>query len=150
MQEMELLRPASRRDWASTWFRGVAAEIAPVLLVSIAFGAAMLWAGLLGSWSAMQASLAAVFVVGIMGIIFAVGMWTLTLKSLWQIVLVGCIAWIAVVLCMVTPILLQSHLHEWQTPAILIPTIVGLYTVALAGLWLAWWRWQNWEVGQVT
>ena len=150
MQEMELLRPASRRDWASTWFLGVASEIAPVLLVSIAFGAAMLWAGLLGSWSAMQASLAAVFVVGITGIIFAVGMWTLTLRSLWQIVLVGGIAWIAVVLCIVTPILLQSHLHEWQTPAILIPTIVGLYTVAFVGLRLAWWRWQNWEVGQVT
>ena len=147
MLELELLRPVSRRDWASTWFRGVAAEIAPVLLVSIAFGAALQWTGQLGSWSMMQASLAAVFVVGITGIIFAVGMWTLTLRSLWQIVLIGCIAWIAVVLCIVTPILLQSHIHEWQTPAILIPTIVGLYAVAFIGLRLAWWRWQNWEVG---
>ncbi|MEK6259318.1 MAG: hypothetical protein AABP62_11940 [Planctomycetota bacterium] len=145
MQEMELLRPASRRDWASTWFRGVASEIAPVLLVAIAFCAALQWTGQLGSWSMMHVTLAAVLAIGIMGIIFAVGMWMFTLTSLWQIALVACIAWIAVVLCIVIPILLQSHLHEWQSPAILIPTIAGLYSVTLA-----WRRWQNWEVGQVT
>ena len=94
----------------------------------------------------MLAFLGAVFLVGVMGVIFAVRMWTLTLRSPWQISLVARFAYT----CIVTPILLQSRAHEWQTPAILIPAIIGLYAVALTGLRLAWWRWQNSEVGQVT
>lgn len=40
----ELLWSMSRREWVNAWFRGGTSEIAPVLLVLIAFGAALLWA----------------------------------------------------------------------------------------------------------
>ena len=150
MQELELLHPMSRRDWAGTWFQGVASEIAPVLIALLGFSAVLLWTGLLGNWSVPQAALAAIILVGGLANVFAVGMWTLTLRSLWQVMLVGVALWIAIVLLVVSPILVSVLKLNWQSPAILIPTIVALYSVASVELWLAWRRWQNWEVGQAT
>ncbi len=148
MQEIELLRPVARRDWVTTWFYGVASEILPVLLVAIVFGEVMLWSGTLGVWSVADACLVTVIFIGILSIVFTFGMWALTLKSLWQIALVGFLGYCALLSCLITPIGLQFQKIEWwHMPTIMVPLIVGLYLTAGVGYWIARRSWMNWEVG---
>ena len=148
MQEMELLRPVTRRDWIATWFRGVASEMLPVLLVAIPFVAGVLWSGAWGSWSVVQAALAIIIFVGALTIVFAVGMWILTLHALWQKLLIGFATYFVVVACVIMPIVIQYGKINWQAPTILVQIIAGLYLTAGVGLWVAYRSWMNWEVGR--
>ena len=149
MQEIELLRPVTRRDWVTTWFYGVVSEILPVLLVALVFGEVMLWSGTLGIWSVSDAVLVTVIFLGILSVVFSFGMWALTLNSLWKIALAGFLGYGALLSCVITPISLQfQRIEWWHTPTIMVPLIVGLYLAAGVGYWIARRSWMNWEVGR--
>ena len=149
MQEIELLRPVTRRDWVTTWFNGVAFEILPVLVVGLVFGEIMLWSGTLGIWTVTDALLATVIFLGILSVVFSFGMWALTLNSLWKIALAGFLGYCALLSCLITPPGLQFQKIEWwHTPIIMVPLIAGLYLTAGVGFWIARRSWMNWEVGR--
>ena len=157
MQELELLRPVSRRDWRETWFRGVASEMSPMLLTLFGFGVVLWWCGLMGGWTAPQLLWASIIFIGVVANVYAVGMGTLTMNLRWQVPFVVCaipaaLFLFAGVLFMLAPVL-DQHFPVEPSPAFINTLIVGLtvflYGTAGLGLWLAWWRWQNWEVGQV-
>ncbi len=149
MQEIELLRPVTRRDWVTTWFYGVASEILLVLLIALVFGEVMLWSGTIGVWSIADACLVTVIFVGILSVVFTFGMWALTLNSLWKIALAGFLGYCALLSCVITPIGLQfQRIEWWHTPTIMVPLIVGLYLAAGVGYWIARRSWMNWEVGR--
>ena len=158
MQELELLRPVSRRDWRETWFRGVAAEMGPTLLTLFGFGVVLWCCGLMGGLTAMQLLWASIIFTGVVANVYAAGMETLTLRSLWRVALIGGGAWFGLVLFIVAlsvlaPMLDQMYPHlklEWESPEFLIPVIGGLYGTAGIGLWVAWRRWMKWEVGMET
>ncbi len=157
MQEMELLRPMSRRDWRETWFRGVAAEMLPMLLTMFAFLLVLWSCGLLGNWTAMQLLWASIIFFGVLVNVFAVGMEAFTLRSLWQCALVAGGTWLVLVLMLVAFMLLVPMLDrmypdldlKWESPEFLIPVIGGLYGLAAFGLTIAWRRWMKWEVSSV-
>ena len=157
LQELELLRPVSRRDWRETWFRGVASEMSLVLLTLFGFGVVLWGCGLMGGWTAMQLLWASIIFAGAMANVYAIGMGTLTLNSRWQVwLMVGAIpvalGLFAGVLFMLAPVL-DQHFPAEPSPAFINTLIVGLtvflYGAAGLGLWLAWRRWMKWEVGMV-
>ncbi len=149
MQAMELLRPVSRREWMTTWFQGVASEMAPTLIILIGLGALMLWAGLLPNWSVGHAALATAVIIGMTGFIFAAGMFAITLRALWQVGLLAIVGWFLVVAVIVSPIAVQHSGFQWDSPTYVIPVLIALYGVAFLTVRLAWWRWKKWEVGLV-
>ncbi len=157
LQELELLRPVSRRDWRETWFRGVAAEMGPTLLTLFGFGVVLWCCGLLGGWTAMQLLGASLIFIGVVANVYAVGMGTMTLNLRWQVPLVVFAIPVALfvfagVLFMLAPVL-DQHFPTEPSPAFINTLIVGLtvflYGTAGLGLWLAWRRWMKWEVGMV-
>ena len=156
MQELELLRPVSRRDWRETWFRGVASEMGPMLLTLLGFGVVLWWCGLMGGWTARQLLWASIIFIGVVANVYAVGMGSLTMRSLWQVWLIVGGAWFGLVLVAIAVFALAPMLDQhfklervWESPAFLIPVIGGLYGMACVGLWLAWWRWQHFEVARI-
>ena len=157
MQEMELLRPMSRRDWRETWFRGVAAEMGPMLLTLFVFLLVLWCCGLLGNWTAMQHLWASLIFLAVVANVYAVGMGTMTMNLRWQMPLVVCAIPIALfafagVLFLLAPVL-DQHFPAPPSPAfiniLLASLTVFLYGTAGLGLWLAWRRWMKWEVGTV-
>ena len=157
MQELELLRPVSRRDWRETWFRGVAAEMGPTLLTLFGFGVVLWCCGLVGGLTAMQFLWASIIFIGIMANVYAAGMGTLTLNSRWQVPLAVCAIPIALfafagVLFMLAPVL-ERHFPAEPSPEFINIMLMGLtvfvYGMACVALWLSWRRWMKWEVGMV-
>ena len=118
----------------------------------------VLWCcGLLGNWTAMQLLWASLIFFGVLVNVYAVGMETVTLRSLWQCALVAGGTWLVLVFMLVASILLAPVLDrmypnldlKWESPEFLIPVIGGLYGLAAFGLTIAWRRWMKWEVGMV-
>ena len=157
MQELELLRPVSRRDWRETWFRGVAAEMGPTLLTLFGFGVVLWWCGLVGGLTAVQFLWASIIFIGIVANVYSVGMGTLTFNLRSQVPLVlfaipVALGLFAVVLFMLAPVL-DQHFPVQPSPAFINIMLAGLavflYGTAGLGLWLSWRRWVKWEVGMV-
>ena len=146
MFAMELLRPQTRQNWVSTCFRGVAWEICPVVAVSLVFGLLLLWTGNFGDWSTFATGNVIAIIFGLLLILYAMGMWAITLHSRGAVSLVAALGWIIIVLCIVIPILLRISTGNLAGLTVLIP--IMLSATAVFGIRLAFHSWMNWELGR--
>ena len=149
-QAFEFLRPLSRHDWVSVWFRWVAWELVVALIgiISIDFGLYQI--GVLGGLSIGQISLILLSLIGIGALVFPHGMFIITLKSRFLVMSLAGIGWFLASFCMVPALYIQFD-PSGTTPLtdILIGFLV-VFGIAIAGTFLTWRRWLNWEVGQIS
>ncbi len=163
-QEMGLLRPFSRHDWARSWFQWVAYESFCGLLVWITLILAMIGSGIFTGFSVVDAALHFTMMIGLMGLLTAVGLYTITLRSTTFVIMIGVITFFVATQCVgfsLLPVFLHSRqsivpavsgewtIDEWFT-LIMIPAIIVVYLLAIVGFRVAWRRWQNWEIGTIS
>ena len=67
----------------------------------------------------------------------------ITVESIWW-----CLVPFGVLIAFVLVAVWTNPRAEWTTTSQL-ATICCLYVTAVAGFWIARWRWQNWEVGRI-
>ena len=146
MFAMELLRPQTRQNWVLTCFRGVAWEIWPVVAVSMAFGLLLLWTGQFGDWSTFATVNVIAIILGLLIILYGMGMWAITLHSRGAVSLVAILGWIIIVLCIVIPTVLSLRSGDLAGLTVLIPIMI--WATSVVGIRLAFHCWMHWEVGR--
>lgn len=149
MFALELLRPLSRRDWIESWFRGIAGELASLLLIVAMLASLAAWQGLFDNWTVTQLALIAAGALVVLSFIAGLGLWFLATTSFWSTLLtvvVGALLTFAGIYAsaMLADQYAQTNLA--QTPAL---WIALLFVLAFVSLRFAWWRWSRLEVGQI-
>ncbi len=145
MLPLERLHPATRADWTATWFRGVFREFAPITLLMFCGMLALQLSGWGFGESVFEAILAFIAFVGVSALIVSAGMFAMTLRSHWWLVMA-----IAVVSASVglVSVMTDLNLLELGANRPLVAFLTGLLYVTAIWLWLAAKsRWREWELG---
>ncbi len=148
MLALERLRPASREDWAKTWFQGVFRELAPLPVLMLCATVAAHWAGFVLDPSAVGSAILFGTVIGAGGMIVSMGMFAMTLRSRWWLlafIVCGCGGGAGMF-----SILSDIHLGSMTGDSTFAVCSAAALYAATFGLWqLAQWRWRVWELGLI-
>ena len=145
MLTQERLRPATREDWAKTWFDGVFWELVPLPVLMLCVTVAAHWSGFVLDHSASGSAILFSLVLGAGGLLVSLVMLAMTLRSRWWFfvfLVCGCGAGSAAL-----SLLSDIHLGSMSGDSTFaICSVAALFATAF-GLWqLAQWRWREWEL----
>lgn len=153
MFSIELLRPINRADWMHMWFRGIANEIVPCLVILVGL-ISLLWGfGPLQSLTILELALIELSAVGTLAVLVAIGMWILSTTSMWSLLIGGTLIWTAAAVAMAAPMVLfgvKSLPGLVVSPTYLVIATLLLLPMGAISLLTVWWRWKVCEVGRIT